>query len=245
MGTSGFIQPDMLPQDQMSTAMQATGVVPNFQNTPEGQARSLDAATQRALQVQGMRNQGDMDELRFKAANPAAASAGSPVAVSPGTSDKLYEMILQQLAGQFPDANLENLDPAAVNALRSRAAQNYQVSKNAEAAVADALSGVPLEPYTYDTWKPFDEETRLRMRQGEAPAGVVPQGDTQMVPPAGPVPTAPVPDPTGMGGKPGQMQLPQGSMPVPTGLKASEGQTVTHKTGKKYVVKNGYLIPLE
>jgi hypothetical protein len=41
------------------------------------------------------------------------------------------------------------------------------------------------------------------------------------------------------------MQLPQGSMPVPTGLKASEGQTVTHKTGKKYVVKNGYLIPLE
>jgi hypothetical protein len=153
MGTSGFIQPDMASAgpDVHGHAGDRRGA-----ELPEhtgGQARSLDAATQRALQVQGMRNQGDMDELRFKAANPAAASAGSPVAVSPGTSDKLYEMILQQLAGQFPDANLENLDPAAVNALRSRAAQNYQVSKNAEAAVADALSGVPLEPYTYDTWE--------------------------------------------------------------------------------------------
>jgi hypothetical protein len=259
MGTAGFVQPDMLPQDQMSGALQATGVVPNFQNTPEGQARSLAASRDEALAVQSARNQGSMDELAFKAANPSVASAGSPATVSPGTSDKLYEMVLAELARQHPDANLENLDPAAVGALRSRAAEAYQVRKNAEAAVADALAGVPLEPYTHDTWRPFDEETRLRMVPGQAPApaapaaGMVPsdptpapQSDVQMVPPAGPV--VPVPGPGAIatgGGRPGQTQLPPGSIPVPQGLSASEGQTVTHTSGKKFVVKAGHLVPLE
>lgn len=115
----------------------------------ERSAYAQDAATQRATAAQ----------------DAAAARQQTALAsrdVSPEQVDALWAATNERLQQQY---GTDNIDPALVDALRLRASEAYQTSRNAERAIAEALSGVPVQ-YN-DGW--FSDSLSLG-QQPQAPA---------------------------------------------------------------------------
>lgn len=180
---------------------------------------TIDAANARhadslanALTQEQLRQDGSMARAIYQAENPTATGGKTPLDVSPADSEKLWEQIDARLVAEYPDATV--IDPEVRAAIMPRVAQLYQQTRNAEAAIQQALGEIGLEQYGQDdSWWPTGDTQHLRVRKAAAaPAAAEKPG-------AGVAPSA----------APGAFQ---------------EGQTATGPNGEKIVFRGGQWVPL-
>lgn len=129
-GFTSYVQPNFVPEDQFSNILSGTGVVTDFANTPTGQGRALanDAALNDADNAAALvRDQND--PTKVPSITPKIA----------GDFDKLLADRLVQMYGE--DA-VAGMDPALTAAIRSEAVNNYLQTPNADAAIAEVLTGL-------------------------------------------------------------------------------------------------------
>lgn len=108
-------------------------------------ANEQDALTQRALAVQALQNQGEMDRERFKAAQPGGGKP--PMDISPTDALNLETVIAGALG--YPDyaTYSAEVSPSARAKLAADASSLYQKNRNAGAAAADVVRANPLTNY--------------------------------------------------------------------------------------------------
>lgn len=137
-GTSVFTQPNFMDPNSLSNVLIGTGVVNGWKDTPAGHQYEVDHGH----------------------------TAGStPLDVSPTDMGGLQNMTEARLQAKY--GNL-TIDPEVFAAIMPRVAESYQRSRNAEAAVAEAINAVPLEPYDNSWWPTGNTNLRL----ATPPAGV-------------------------------------------------------------------------
>lgn len=208
-GMSTFIQPDFAGSpDAFANILMGTGVVPNYANTQPGfqaneageMARNA-ADNTRALDVARIQAQGEMDRLAYATTTPLApgakgAGGGSttPLTVQPGTAEKMAEILAGRIEQLYPGAIV---DPAQMQQMVTDASTLFQQTRNADAAIAQVLSG--LTTTTQDeSWLPTGDTTRGQYvsPMGAAPAAPA-AAPSATVPPAtatgAPAVTAPPP----------------------------------------------------
>ena len=165
-GASTYVNPNFVNQSDLSTILLGTGVVPNYGNTPAGQGVDNAAAMDRqtsvnntALERQRLSDAAEMERLQYQTAHPKPATSGSLAELTPKEAEALYAAANERLTGDGAKYEGYAIDPELQQALRLRLAENYQQSKNAEAAVAAALAGVPLTPTNQQWGIPFSNDT--------------------------------------------------------------------------------------
>lgn len=173
-GSATFVNPNFVNESDLSKILLGTGVTSTFAATPDGQARDL----QNALELQQMKNDaafdqqllnnaGAMDRTRYQTDNGGGTGDRAPATVSPETSDDLYDMLAGRLVGPGGKYEDATIDPELSQAMRFELAQRYAQTKNVEAAIADVLSGLPME--FEDNW--WTDRVKLGKAQtGAAPA---------------------------------------------------------------------------
>lgn len=212
-GAATFINPNFAGSpDAFANILMGTGVVDDYGKTQPGFTADLTAQGQRndatiagdaaanaadntrALDVARIQAQAEMDRLKYATTTPvtpgaagsATAGAGkvaTPLTIKPGDSAKFAEAIAGQIEQLYPGAVV---DPALLQQLTSEATTLFQTNRNADAAIAEVLSG--LTATTQDeSWWPTGDTTRVQ--RGSAQPAVA-------APPAGPsgapaAPTAP------------------------------------------------------
>lgn len=153
-GHGVFLNPQFTTPDNFANIFLGTGAVNSYDQTQPGQAQSEDAAralalTERALinegaaRVQGLKNEGAVEQLEFKRDNPSVATSSSvrPVTVDPTDSRALEEALRVQLATTYPDIEIPDV---VVQQLLPQVSTVYQSTRNAPAAVAEVLRSAQL-----------------------------------------------------------------------------------------------------
>ena len=159
-GHSVYTNPQFTNPNDLATIMTGTGAVSSYGATQPGQAAALD----NNIAVQEAQNAGRLAELEWYKANPGVVTArggtGTPMDVSPGDVGKLQEMTLTALEGVLSaqGKSLQNVDPSYTTAVLDRATQLYQVTRNSQAAITQAIGEVPFETQSNDiSWWPFSD----------------------------------------------------------------------------------------
>jgi len=226
-GSSTFINPNFVNESDFSRVLLGTGVVGAHSGTPAGHRAALDAqAAQAAAKLEAdnahnasslanaltrtqMEQDGAMARTIYQGQNPNASNR-APLDVSPQDANGLMKRTAEVLLSMYPDAEP---DPEVLSTIMPRVSQLYQVSRNAEMAIQQALAEIPLEEYTYDTWKPFDQEQRMRLPKNAPPVA-----------------------PSGAADKPGAAN----GSPAAPGQLAQEGKIyVNPKTGQQVILRGG------
>lgn len=128
----------------------------------------------RALEIAKMQAEAAMDRLKYSTTTPAAPGAiGAPTGSLPTVDLKdttdFAGAIAGRLAEKYPEADLS---PEMLGQLTSDAIKLFQMNRNADAAVAEVLSGVTEN--VHDTWWPLDRTVTIVRKPAAASAEAAP-----------------------------------------------------------------------
>lgn len=136
-GTSVFTNPGVFNPDELSNVTLATGVTPNYANTPSGLAQTLAGDLQKAQ----LKEAGDTQRKALELAVTGTTGGGTPPTVNLKAGGEFATAIDEALTGQFGDAAV---DPALRDALTAHAVELFQRTRNAPAAIQQALDDFNL-----------------------------------------------------------------------------------------------------
>lgn len=143
---------DNITSQANNAATNATSVANNANTAQTSEANA--AAAQVAA----------MERLEYSTLTPKAPGAGvtpTPLTLNVEDGAKLNEAVGLQLESLFDGAAIE---PGAVAQIQTRAAQLYQTTRNAQAAITQAIGEANLASVTTggDDYIPFNESTNVR-----------------------------------------------------------------------------------